>query len=548
MKFFSQVLTIIFVALFSNAVFATQRTDSFMSELKDALEQRDVFVSQKLEKIRNFHLEADSAVSLYDKFEAVGHLLDEYRSFNSDSAMKMCEERLKIAQLIGDRKLIDNAKLNIAEILYNTGMYKESLDLMDDIPSGRLPEYLLPYYFHLHRTVYGLLRDYSIRQVEIDRYSSLTDAYRDSIISVNRPGSIAYVITMADKLNSQNKFQDAINVIEDYFNSGNCSDHDRAICAYSLAKSYQCLGDTIGYKEQLIISSISDVRAAIREYVSLRELAFLLYSEGEVNDAYQFLQIAMDDAVKCNARIRVLEINKVFPIVNKVYYDTIHAQQTRLRWALAAISILLIILIITMVYLYKQMQRVAQARKEIEVVNDSLRKLNAELTDYVEKLRQANNSIEEHSRLKEAYIAQYMEQSSDYIDKMDRYRMALRNLVSSGKITELTKELKSTTFLDDELKSFYQSFDETFLRLFPTFVEDFNKLLLPGQEIIPKKPKQLNTELRIFALIRLGITDSTKISCFLRYSLSTIYNYRTKVRNKAAGNRDALEEELMKIG
>ena len=141
-----------------------------------------------------------------------------------------------------------------------------------------------------------------------------------------------------------------------------------------------------------------------------------------------------------------------------------------------------------------------------------------------------------------------MEQSSDYIDKMDRYRMALRNLVSSGKITELTKELKSTTFLDDELKSFYQSFDETFLRLFPTFVEDFNKLLLPGQEIIPKKTKQLNTELRIFALIRLGITDSTKISGFLRYSLSTIYNYRTKVRNKAAGNRDGLEEELMKIG
>ena len=166
----------------------------------------------------------------------------------------------------------------------------------------------------------------------------------------------------------------------------------------------------------------------------------------------------------------------------------------------------------------------------------------------MEKLRQANNSIEEHSRLKEAYIAQYMEQSSDYIDKMDRYRMALRNLVSSGKITELTKELKSTTFLDTELKSFYQRFDETFLRMFPTFVEDFNKLLLPGQEIIPKKPKQLNTELRIFALIRLGITDSTKISGFLRYSLSTIYNYRTKVRNKAAGNRDGLEEELMKIG
>ena len=541
-----QLFLLMFVVCVSGS--AAERVDSLMAELKRVIKAKDSYVRIKLDKIATYCAEADSAQNIAVKFDAVGHLYDEYRAFNSDSAMKMCEERVRLAKIANNQVFIDNAELNMAEILLNAGMYKESLDILESVPSSRLPDYLLPYYYHIYRTTYALMRDYALRPSDINRYDELTSDYRDSIMSVNEPGTIAYVITYADKLNSQHKYAESIDLITEFFESVSCTEHDRAICAYSLAESYLGLGDTVRYKEQLLISSISDIKSAVREYVSLRELAYLLYTEGNVEDAYQFVRIAMDDAVNCNARIRVLEINKVFPIINKVYLDSMHRQQTRQRLAIVVISLLLIGLAISMVYLYKQMKRVAQARKEIVKINYSLRKLNSDLKESNDKLIEANNSIVENSRLKEAYIAQYMEQSSEYIEKMDRYRMTLRNLINSGKIAEVTKELKSTTFLDNELKDFYQSFDETFLRLFPTFVEDFNKLLQPGQEILPKKPKQLTTELRIFALIRLGITDSTKISGFLRYSLSTIYNYRTKVRNKAAGDRDRLEEELMKLG
>lgn len=141
-----------------------------------------------------------------------------------------------------------------------------------------------------------------------------------------------------------------------------------------------------------------------------------------------------------------------------------------------------------------------------------------------------------------------MDQCLVHIEKLDTYRKTIGKLVNSGKTDELRTLVKSSAVFDDELKAFYDQFDKTFLSLFPTFVEEFNELLLPGETIIPKKEGTLNAELRIYALIRLGITDSDKIAKFLRYSLTTIYNYRTKVRNKAKGDRNTLDADVMKIG
>ena len=163
-------------------------------------------------------------------------------------------------------------------------------------------------------------------------------------------------------------------------------------------------------------------------------------------------------------------------------------------------------------------------------------------------LKEANRSIAENSYLKEEYIGRYMDQCSTYIEKLDAYRRHLGKLAAAGKVQELYKDLKSSKQVEQELKEFYANFDDTFLQLFPTFVEDFNSLLLPDERITPKSGERMSTELRIFALIRLGITDSVKIAQFLRYSVTTIYNYRTRVRNKAAGNRDELETLVARIG
>lgn len=192
------------------------------------------------------------------------------------------------------------------------------------------------------------------------------------------------------------------------------------------------------------------------------------------------------------------------------------------------------------------MKKVAAARREVLDTNTLLQELNEELHHSNSQLKEMNHTLSETNYIKEEYIGRYMDQCSTYLDKMDLYRRSLNKTAAAGKVEELYKAIKSSQFLEEELKEFYANFDMTFLQLFPNFVEEFNALLVEPMQ--PKAGELLNTELRIFALIRLGITDSTKIAQFLRYSVTTIYNYRTRVRNKALGERDEFEAKVMKIG
>ena len=235
-------------------------------------------------------------------------------------------------------------------------------------------------------------------------------------------------------------------------------------------------------------------------------------------------------------------------MINEIYVETVRKQKETLLRYISVIVVLAFLLIILLFYMRKQMIKIKNKNKEIAAAYDKQNKLTEELYKSNKKLSEANYAIAENSELKEVYIGRYMDQCLVYIEKLDGYRKSLNRLVKTGKSDELKQLLKSSAVIDDELKAFYYQFDKTFLNLFPSFVEDFNKLLLPEEAIIPKKEGTLNSELRIYALIRLGITDSEKIAKFLRYSLTTIYNYRTKVRNKAKGDRNALETEVFNIG
>lgn len=256
----------------------------------------------------------------------------------------------------------------------------------------------------------------------------------------------------------------------------------------------------------------------------------------------------MEDASICNARLRIVEVLELFPVINDTYQKEKEAQQEKLKIMLYVIFALALCLSGGIYYLYKQMERLALARRQVIEANNKLTQANDNLHKSNSKLQDANHSLAENITLKEVYIGRYMDQCSAYIDKMDEYRKSLGKIAASGKLEELFQKLKSSQYIDDQLKDFYENFDDTFLQLFPHFVEEFNKLLVEDEQIHLKNPHRLNTELRIFALIRLGITDSIKIAQFLRYSVTTIYNYRTKARNKAKGNREEFEKNVIKIG
>lgn len=526
----------------------SRRADSLLLKLDQAIKERPIYMEQKELKLVELKRLLHRQIPDEERFAILGTLLDEYRSFNTDSALHMAEEREQIAIRLGNREYIDNARMNKADVLGMTGMYKEVMDLMRNIHIDRLPVDIHPYYYHIYRTVYGLMADYAVTAYEKKLYTELTDKYRDSLLLVNKDNLLIHTLIQSDQYNVRNEYDKAIRLLTDYLALQKDYEHDVAICAYTLSESYRLKGDKEKEKEYLIVSAMADMKTAVREYISLRKLAVLLYQEGDIERAYSYVKICMEDAAACNARLRKLEILEIFPIINDAYQQKTEKQQEQMKWALVSISLLSLFLLLAIFYVYKQMKKVAAARREVIDANKRLKELNDELHLSNAQLKEANHSIAENSYLKEEYIGRYMDQCSVYLEKMDNYRRSLGKIAATGNVEELYKNIKSSKFIEGELKEFYTNFDNTFLQLFPTFVEDFNALLADDEQISLKAGERMNTELRIFALIRLGITDSVKIAQFLRYSVTTIYNYRTKVRNKAAGDRDLLEQEVMTIG
>ncbi|MGC3978259.1 MAG: DUF6377 domain-containing protein [Paludibacteraceae bacterium] len=318
--------------------------------------------------------------------------------------------------------------------------------------------------------------------------------------------------------------------------------------AYSISKAYRGKKDRELEKKWLAVSAENDIKSANKEYVSLRTLAVLLYEEGDIDRAYKYIKRSLDDALFCNARLRTLEISSIMPIIDKAYQHQVASRQRLMFISLLIISTLTLLLLIAVFYIYRQMNRLSLARKNLADAYEQLNNLNHELAETNIQLKDANETLKDANLIKEKYIGRYLEQCSIYINKMDEYRHQLNKTASEGKMSEVITAIKSTRFIDAELRNFYSDFDHTFLQLFPTFIDELGELMVDKDELQLKESELLNTGLRVFALIRLGIKDSEKISSFLRYSISTIYNCRTKFRNKSKGQRDLFEENVTRIG
>lgn len=544
-----KIIGLIWLILFPfTGVWAISLSDSLLLRLDQTVKGRILYSNERAERIHLLNKQLDSAPSDEERYSLYGQLFTEYHSYNTDSSLYIARERFKVAGRLKNPEHLDDSRMNIAEIMGTTGMFKEALDLMNIIDRAVLPDYLLGNYFHLYRSLYGLLADYSVARQEKDKYAKLTDMYRDSLLSVHDSASTTYKLVLADRLNLQGRYEDAIRIMDDYYQDHQDDEHVNAVVTYTLSESYRLKGDEEKEKYYLILSSISDLKSAVREYISLRKLAVLLYKEGDIDRAYFYLKCAMEDAILCNARLRLLEILEIFPIVNQAYQDKIEKQQKQMEISLILISVLSVCLLLAIFYVYRQMKKLSLARQEVIRANERLKEVINELHQSNAQLKEMNHTLSETNYIKETYIARYMDLCSAYLDKIELYRRSLGKIASSGKVEELYKAIKSTRFIEEQLEDFYTSFDETFLHLFPTFVEEFNDLLAENEKIQLKPGERLNTELRIFALIRLGISDSTKIARFFRYSVTTIYNYRTKMRNRAAGERDDFDRKVLKIG
>ncbi|GGH22501.1 hypothetical protein FAZ19_13965 [Sphingobacterium alkalisoli] len=289
------------------------------------------------------------------------------------------------------------------------------------------------------------------------------------------------------------------------------------------------------------LSALTDIKHAVKDNASLQSLALCYYEKGDVDKAYLYIQEAINDAIFCNVRYRTIESSSFYPIINASFQEKENRQKNELKSYLMVISLMTIVLSAVLGVLFIQIKKLKKIRIALKQANDDLHHLN-------DQLLKVNNELSESNHIKEEYIAHFFDICSSYIDKIDNARKTILKKLSNKQESDILKHLKSQDVIKEELEDLYRNFDIIFLNLYPSFIDEFNKLLKPEEQILPKSEELLSTELRIFALIRLGISDSTKIASFLRYSLRTVYNYRVKVRNKVLGSKDEFEDKIKKIG
>lgn len=527
------VYYILFLLLTSSVSLSAKQMEcrAALKRLDDIINKKETYQLQKEKEIDGLKVQLAHSVDPVDKYRLYGSLFDAYLHYQADSALHYINNRKEILPQLNRPELENELIINRATVLGVMGMYIEAMEELKRIHPEKLDERMLLSYYQTYRACYGWLADYTTNKEEKKKYLKKTDLYRDSIISVMPPETNRTIVA-AEKYIVNGKADTALVMLNDALKDV-VDERQKVYIYYTLSEAYNMKKDTEKEIYYLILTAIADLESSVREYASLQKLAHLMYEQGDIDRAYKYLSCSMEDAVACNARLRFIEVTEFFPIIDKAYKLKEEKERVVSRTMLISVSLLSLFLLVAIFFLYRWMKKLSAMRHDLSLANEQMQVVNKEL--------------EQTGKIKEVYIARYLDRCVNYLDKLETYRRSLAKLAMASRIEDLFKAIKSEQFIRDERDEFYNEFDKSFLRLFPNFISAFNELLVEEARVYPKSDELLTTELRIFALIRLGVVDSSKIAHFLGYSLATIYNYRSRMRNKAAGDKDMFEQNVMNL-
>ena len=539
-------------------------TQSLLCTLDDVIMNHKMqYREQRLKQINQLKAQARSATG-YNKYNLYKEIFDLYSHFQTDSAqVYIC----KIRQLPAYKTdVVMQATLHIAqaEIMAVSALYAEALNELDKVPRSLInAEHieLRLYYYRIKRTIYGWMCTYYTKASEQHQlWEERTMNYRDSLLSFETIKNLNRDIVLADKYNALGQPQKAINMLKPYAAQASEATPHPYVC-FTLAQAYLLKGNRAKGVYYLTLTAIADLHNATCEYQALPMLAQILFDNGDVERAYSYLLCSMEDASYCKAGLRSIEASNIFPIIDKQYKQREKEQRQRdhvLMYALVALSFVLIGVVL---YLRKQMQKLREMRHqqtrnnaELAAANQRMHEANEKLQAALQEVKNTNEELQNTysqlrmtDKVKEEYIARYLNRCRMYLDQLAEFRSSTLRLIKNRHFEEVANQLKRDLNAKVEQTQFYADFDAAFLTLFPDFVSSFNALLQPEHQLTVKKNGLLNTELRMYALIRLGIHDTTRIAHFLDYSTATVYNYRSKIRNKAICPPEEFEELVGKL-
>jgi len=515
------------------------KVDSLLKVLDKVLLEGESYMLQKENRISRLKNQRINETS-YDKIFELGYLIiDEYKSYNCDSALIYIDQNLQLADEMDNTIWKIRTQLQYSFVLSSSGLFIEALENIHSIPKEKLSKDLLGEYYSRWEQLNLNLATYIENPRFVGKYWKEVQAAHDSIIHSLPEKSPQYDFIRYQIAESEGKYKEAENYLSQYLKTLQPGTHEHAKKNYNMFNHLKLKGDHEEAIAYLIEAAISDVKDAIKENRALLDLSIWLYENNDIKRANRFIQYALNDANFYNARFRYFELAKALPIITDAYQQHMEKQTKRLLYMLLAISFLFIVLSGGLLYLQRQKKALAIARKGLDQTNRDLEKMNTQL-------QQLNLRLVEADRIKEEYIGHFIDLYSEYINKLDDYRKMINNKIAAKRFDELLKMTGTSGNKTDNVKELNINFDRAFLRIYPSFVDAFNELLKPEERFELKK-EELNTELRVFALIRLGITDSNKIASFLRCSVQTVYNYRSKIKRKTINENEDIESLISRL-
>lgn len=517
----------------------------------------------KEERIERFRRNYKTATDPDRRYWVASELYDEYCAYDSDSAMFYAERALDYARMMGRNDFIYDMELNRCYLFSATGLLEEADNCLSALRPDSVPLRMATKY--CDRLLF--LATHSDQYIGVTREKEAYERTLDSLVNEMRanlqPNSQDYGWLLGwSCLNLGADIRTAIPQLKRIVDSGSLSTRSDATNAWMLSKLYDRLGDGTNHLKYLIASAMADVRSCNKEIMSLEEVAGILNDKGDLDRANSYINYCIAAANDYKSRVRLDQLSKTQGEILDSIHTRSERQESTNRRYLVIMAVILVALILATVYILRQNRLLRRSRAtlneantqlsgrvdELQAIREELHTANSHLSSKYEDARQNAHELEEVNNSREVHIADAFTLCSDYIDRMDEFRALIKKLITDKKTEQALRILQSPEHAYSDLRELYARFDEMFLELHPDFVERFNSLLRPEERIQLKDEKQLTTELRIHALVRLGMDDSAKIAKFLHCSVQTVYNTRQRTRKKSTVAREDFTDAVKALG
>lgn len=541
-----QLLLCLFLLVGKNC-FSYAANDSLLTVLTSTIQSAAVYDQATVNDItrlqQSFHPQQQTQEAVFHHYEKV---YEAYKLFNYDSAYTYALQLVHMAYAFNNPAYVAKAKLKQCFLLLSAGLYKETSDSLRAIHAVQLsPETRGEYYSLWGRYYYDLAGYANDRFHSVD-YDIQGGRYLDSALMFYPPDGVEFQYYSGLRLLKQAKTAEAAAFLDRLMTNTSLSHHQLALTASTLSSIYLQRNDTDKAIALLIQATVADIQSSTKETVAIFHLAELLYKKGDLKHAIMCIESGIASAGIYGARQRKIQASAILPLIEGERIAGIEAQKSLLMKYAILVTLLVLALLALAWVVLRQVKKLKQAKQALTAANEQQQLINHQLEESNHRLGEANEKLEEASKIKEEYIGYFFNMDAEFYSKLEKLKETIEQKLNERRYEDIRFFLNKID-ARKEKEELLLSFDRIFLNLFPHFVAEVNALLREEEKIKLKEGELLNTDLRIFALMRMGVTDTEKIALILQYSVKTIYSYKSRIKNKALVPGDDFEEKIMRI-